>query len=50
MNPKQLRKAREVQTPEDKQREIRRLKKELIEKSRIEKRIKDLEEESLQKE
>lgn len=40
----------ELQSTEDKQRELIRLKKELEEKEKIEKRLKDLEEEALAKE
>jgi hypothetical protein len=40
----------ELQSTEDKQRELLRLKKELEEKERIEKRLRDLEEEALGKE
>jgi hypothetical protein len=50
MNPKKLRESKVLQTNEDKHRELVRLKKELEEKERIDKRIKDLEEEALNKE
>lgn len=50
INPKKLRKMQELQSTEDKQRELLRLKKELEEKERIEKRLRDLEEEALGKE
>ena len=40
----------EVQSTEDKQRELLRLKKELEEKEKMEKRLRDLEEEALNKE
>jgi hypothetical protein len=50
LNPKKLREAKVIQTSEDKQRELLRLKKELEEKERIEKKIKDLEDEAKKKE
>ena len=50
LNPKKLREAKVIQTNEDKQRELLRLKKELEEKERIEKKIRDLEEEAKKKE
>lgn len=50
LNPKKLREAKVIKTNEDKQRELIRLKKELEEKERIEKRLKDLEEEAISKE
>lgn len=50
MNPKKLREQKPIQTNEDKQRELARLKKEIEEKERMERRIKDLEEEAKRKE
>ena len=50
MNTKKLLESKVIQTQEDKQREIKRIKKELEEKERIEKRINDLEEEARNKE
>lgn len=52
MNPKKLRdrEAKPIRTDEDKKRELARLKKEIAEKEKIEKRIKDLEEEAKRKE
>jgi hypothetical protein len=50
INPKKLKQMQEVQSTEDKQRELLRLKRELEEKEKIEKRLNDLEEEARNKE